>query len=257
MLYRRLAALALTMCLILGCVSAYAAGFTTEVEPLTDAQEVLRGYEKGKGDGGYVYVQFGRYPYTKSGEVRDLTWRVLAIENGYAFLLNEYCVDAARSHFEKKDPKAWNQYEIFGYMNTTMVERMFTAEELDIVRRTDELGWLFILDNKEFMTGRYGFRSIFTEKQWERECALTPYASTIPGTYIDGNGKTTYWSRSCRNTAGQGYQHIVGYDGHISMAGHLRVCGIRPACFVDVTRLDHVKGSGTEKDPFVFEIIDR
>ena len=41
------------------------------------------------------------------------------------------------------------------------------------------------------------------------------------------------------------------------MAGHLRVCGIRPACFVDVTRLDHVKGSGTEKDPFVFEIIDR
>jgi len=66
-----------------------------------------------------------------------------------------------------------------------MVERMFTPEELSLVRHTDELGWLFILDNKEFMTGRYGFRSIFTEKQWERECSLTPYASTIPGTYIE------------------------------------------------------------------------
>ena len=82
------------------------------------------------------------------------------------------------------------------------------------------------------------------------------YRSYLPD-YIDGNGKTTYWSRSCRNTAGQGYQHIVGYDGHISMAGHLRVCAIRPACFVDVTCLDNVTGSGTEKDPYVFEIIKK
>ena len=110
MLYRRLAALALLLCLITACLPVCAAGFTTEVEPLTDAQKVLRGYEKGTGEGGYVYISFGRYPYTKKGEVRDLTWRVLAIENGYAFLLNEYCVDAARCHYEKKDPKTWNQY---------------------------------------------------------------------------------------------------------------------------------------------------
>lgn len=232
---------------------SFASGFTAEVPQQTDAERVLRGYDPASQS--YVYLNFGSYPFYSDGKVAPCLWRVLAIdENGYAFLLNEYVIDRKPFHTIKKDQEAWNQYLLFKTMNTEMVHVMFNADELDCVRWTDELGWIFILDNKEFMTAEYGFRKILTKKQPERKCPATPYSIKMKETEAE-DGCTWYWSRSCRHTAGQGYEHIIGYDGHISMGGYLRNGGVRPACYVNLSKLDNVTGSGTFKDPYRFEIV--
>lgn len=247
---RRIIALLLGICLMVPFTSALALTYQVNRQQLTDGETLLRGYEKGTG---YQYVQFGSYPYEKDGTVAPSLWRVLAIENNYAFLLNEYVVDAERFHHEKVDQPEWKDYEIFGYMNGTMVPKMFTPAEQGALKYTEEMGRLFILDNREFMTGAYGFRQIMTEVQWERECEPTPWAVANRKAYIHPpNGKSWYWSRTCRHTAAGGYEYMFGYNGHISMAGFLRIGGIRPACYVDLTMLDHATGSGTKADPYVF-----
>lgn len=248
---RRLIALLLAGIALLAPVTR-APALTAQIstQSLTDGETLLRGYDK---EAGYQYVHFGSYPYEKDGTVAPCLWRVLAIENGFAFLLNEYVVDAERFHQEKVDQPEWKDYEIYGYMQNTMVPKMFTPAEQSALRYTEELGRLFILDNKEYMTSAYGFRQIMTEVQWERECEPTPWSVAQRKAYIHPpNGKSWYWSRTCRHTAAGGYEWMLGYNGHISMAGFLRVGGIRPACYVDLTMLDRATGSGTKDDPYVF-----
>ena len=248
-----LIALMLALCTSM-VVPAQASTFSVRAVEPTDAEQVIRGFVKGQG---YVYMNFGRYPFTREGDVRPCLWRVLAVENGYAFLLNEYCVDVNIYHHEKVDQPRWKDFDMYDYMNETMIATMFTSDEQAALEYSDELGRLFILDNLEFMRLEYGFRKIFTQPQKERECELTPYAATLEDAYIHQNGNTTYWSRTCRYTAAGGYEHIVGYDGHISMAGHTRKCAIRPACRVDLSMLDNVSGAGTFDNPFVFDVLPR
>ena len=242
----------LCLFLLLLCLPAFALGegFSVRTVPLTDGEELLRGYDPQSKS--YVYVHFGSYPQARDGAVLPCVWRVLAIENNYAFLLNEYVVDFQPFHSIKVDQEDWPDYDMYTYMNTTMLNSMFTEQEQAAMRYTQELGRLFILSNKEYMTRAYGFRPILTEKEWERECAPTPYAMTLPHAFANNEGKTWYWSRTCRHTAAGGYEWILGYNGHISMAGFTRVGGIRPACFVICPLLDQASGSGTLEDPYVF-----
>lgn len=245
----------LSILLLLGLLtsSALADGLVLQETALTDGQKLLRGWNES--DKSYVYLQFGSYPFEKNGAVAPCLWRVLAIEEGYALLLNEYVVDFKPFHTVKKDQPEWNDYLLYTTMNTDMLSTMFTPEEQSLLRAGDELGRLFILDNREFMTHRYGFRAILTEVQHERNCSPTPYAAALPNGYRNENGNTWYWSRTCRHTAAGGYEHIIGYNGHISMAGFLRIGGVRPACYVDIGSLDHATGTGTLSDPYVFQII--
>ena len=249
---KRLIALLLAMLLL--TPAAMADGVSVTPLTLTDGQRLLKGYDEASKT--YVYLNFGRYPQEKDGTVLPCLWRVLAIQDGYAFLLNEYVLEFMPFHTEKVDQPTWKDYKIFTDMNGDMLNTMFTAEEQALLKNSDELGRLFILDNDEYMTPAYGFRKIMTKIEKERECAPTPYAMTRPKAYRESNGKTWYWSRTCRHTAAGGYEWIIGYNGHISMAGFLRVGGVRPACYVDAGRLDHASGSGTMEDPYVFEIAE-
>ena len=238
------------LCALTSCAAAE--GFSTETNPLSDGEKLLRGYDADSKT--YVYLTFGSYPFEKDGAVQPCLWRVLAIENNYAFLLNEYVVEFQPFHSVKVDQEDWPDYGLYTYMNTTMAERMFTPQEQACLRDTYELGRLFILSNKEFMTSAYGFRPILTEVEWERECPPTPYAKSQDGSYVHENGNTWYWSRTCRHTAAGGYEYILGYNGHISMSGFTRIGGVRPACYVDCAMLDQATGSGTLEDPYTFQV---
>lgn len=257
MVFRRLLVLLMMLALLISfAVPALAADYTIERSPETDAERLLRGWDS---EAGYVYMEFGRYPFERDGTVKPCLWRVLALENGCVFLLNEYVVDNFRFHTEKVDQPDWPDYELYTTMNTIMLDTMFTPEEQAALHDIGNRGRLFILDNKEFMTNKYGFRAILTKPEAERICWGTPYGISR-GVFVnrsDGsNGAAWYWSRTCRHTAAGGYEHIIGYNGHISMAGFLREGGVRPACFVDMTMLDHVSGSGTLEDPYRFELVN-
>lgn len=249
---RRLFTFLLLICLMLSAVvPAHATGFSIVNTRETDAERLLRGWDEEKG---YIYIGFGNYPYTAEGDIRPVTWKVLGIENNYAFLLTQYVIDFAQYHHEKVTIEEWKLNDIYTTLNFTIREKMFTEQELKAVRYSEEMGWLFYLTNKQLRTEAYGFKPWQLRPQKPRECAPTPYAMTHPEAWQDpGNGNTWYFSTGVPR---RGFHNLIGYDGHTSTAANNRYGGVRPGCYVDLAMLDNATGSGTIEDPYLFEVVD-
>ena len=106
---------------------ATAAPATAQNATLTDAQRLVRGYDA---DLGYIYINYGRYPYEADGTVAPILWRVLGIdEDGYALLLTEYVIDFAMYHEKKVTIEEWKGNTIYHTLNDEMRKVMFTDEE--------------------------------------------------------------------------------------------------------------------------------
>lgn len=257
MAFRRI----LTFILILALLcpmGAYAADFSTVTYCETDAQRVIRGYDREVGQlknnkDGYTFMTFGRYPYTAEGDIMPVTWKVLAVEDGYAFCYSAYIIDFAQYHDKKIDLVNWKDNMIYTTLNETVRAKMFTDEELDAVLYSEERGWLFYLTNLQLRKEKYGFRHWQLDPQKPRECAPTPYAMTHPEAWVDeASGNTWYFSTGMPRV---GFHNLIGFDGHTSTAANTRYGGVRCACYIDLSMLDNVQGSGTLEDPYSFDLI--
>lgn len=250
MTLRRMTALLLALICFCGA-NALADGFTVTTGGQTDAQRLVRGYDA---DEGYIYVNYGRYPYYEDGTVAPILWRVLGVEeDDWALLLTEYVIDFAMYNTEKVNIYEWKGNTIYHTLNDEMRLVMFTDEELSAVRYSEEKGWLYYLDNEDYRNTAYGFRHWQLKPQKERECAPTPYAMTHPDAWKDSsNGCTWYFSTGIPRN---GYHNLIGFDGHTSTAANNRNGGVRCACKIDLSVLDNVSGSGTKEDPYLFEVI--
>lgn len=259
MAFRRVLTLFLTMLLILGCChSALAAGFSTVTYRETDAQRVIKGYDMEVGKlknnvDGYTFMNFGRYPYTAEGDIMPVTWKVLGVEEGYAFCYTAYVIDFAQYHDKKIDLVVWKDNLIYKTLNETIRAKMFTDDELKAVLYSEDRGWLFYLSNLQLRKEYYGFRHWQLDPQKPRECSPTPYAMTHPEAWIDeASGNTWYFSTGMPRV---GFHNLIGFDGHTSTAANNRYGGVRCACYIDLSMLDNVKGSGTLEDPYSFDLI--
>lgn len=256
---RRLTALCLAMLLLLSRATlALASGFDAVTYPDTDAQRVVKGYDREVGGlrnnvDGYTFINFGRYPYTAEGDIMPVTWKVLAVEDGYAFCYTAYVIDFAQYHDKKIDLVVWKDNLIYTTLNETIRAKMFTEDELKAVCYSEERGWLFYLSNPQLRREDYGFRHWQLDPQKPRECAPTPYAMTHPEAWKDeASGNTWYFSTGMPRV---GFHNLIGFDGHTSTAANNRYGGVRPACYIDLSMLDNVTGSGTLEDPYNFELI--
>lgn len=248
---RHLVSLMLLLLMIFAAVMpAQAANFSIVNTHETDAERLVRGWDEEKG---YMYIYFGRYPYTAEGDIMPVTWKVLVVENNYAFLLTQYVIDFAQYHSEKITIEEWKLNDIYTTLNVKMVEQMFTDEELDAIRYSEEMGWLFYLTNKQYRTVAYGFKPWQLRPQKPRVCSPTPYAMTHPEAWMDNSTGTTWYFST--GVPRRGFHSLIGYDGHTSTAANDRFGGVRPGCYVDLAMLDNVSGSGTLEDPYLFEIV--
>lgn len=247
-LIRRSAAMLLCLFLVLNMAAASAAGFTMVSIDQTDAQLNVRGYVKHEG---YVYMNFGSYPYTAEGEVQPILWDVLFVENDKALLFTHYIIDFAQYHTERADMPTWKDYAIYHTLNEEMVPVMFTPDELSAIIYNEDMGWIYYPSTGDMWNIDYGFRAGHWPHK-ERECRATPYAKASPNAWISHeNGNSWYYTTSVPRRCCHG---LVGYDGHTSVAANNRYGGVRPLCWVDLTKLDHMTGTGTLEDPFCFEI---
>lgn len=256
---RRLTATIFIALLLVSFVAnASAAGFASVIYPETDAQRVVKSFDQEAGKAmngldGYTFINYGNYPYTAEGDILPVTWKVLCVEDGYAFCYSAYVIDFAQFHDKKVDLDHWKDYQIYTTLNETIRKKMFTDEELKAVLFSEERGWLFYLSNFQLRKEYYGFRHWQLKPQKPRECAPTPYAMTHPEAWVDeGNGNTWYFSTGMPRV---GFHNLIGYDGHTSTAANNRYGGVRCACYIDLSMLDNVKGSGTIDDPYSFDLI--
>lgn len=216
----------------------------------------LRGWDKKEG---YQYLTLGTFPQTKEGERLPILWRVLSVENGKALLLSEYVLEARRIHGDYKEyaNKPTNKkYPGFDgdYTKTEMAQYLngdftanFTVGQLFMLSEDEELGLFFLLSGDDLKNKDYGFTSNESRKAWGTEYAL---ANGLHKYMANRGSHSPYWTRSQSTTNTQGARCIKskGELGYINVITEDE--GMRPACWLDLTKIVIVGGAGTKDDPY-------
>ena len=240
---RRIAALLLLLCLLL---------------PAALAEDTLRGYDK---KAGYVYVTLGTFPQTEAGDELPIVWRVLQVQDGRAYILSEYVLEARRIHGDYKQyankPTSktpgfngdFTQTEMALYLNGDFT-RHFTDGELALLSPDAQWGMFTLLSSDELKDKNLGFGTDASRKAWGTEYATTH------GLFVYGSARgnhSPYWSRtqSTSNTQGARCIKSKGELGYINVITEDE--GMRPACWLDMSRVVIIGGSGTLEDPYVLQ----
>lgn len=73
---------------------------------------------------------FGRYPTGPNGEIEEILWRVIAVEEDSILLLSEFLLDARNFHEENVEV-CWASCNLRQWMNTEFYDQAFSKEEKD------------------------------------------------------------------------------------------------------------------------------
>lgn len=185
-------------------------------------------------------VQYGRYPFDKTGEdVRPIEWRVLDIRNGRLLLITEYGID--NKLYDNYDVETtWENCELRKWLNGEFLDTAFNESEkagipaADVTADTnpyfstdpgnDTVDRVFLLSDRE--AGKYWTR------RWARRCLPTEYAEA-KGIYTFRK-HCWWWLRTPGNfvytaavTFGVGIIHHFGYR-----VNNKDVC-VRPSIWVN------------------------
>ena len=238
------------MCLLLTVMSLCSAAFAEE----------LRGWNK---TDGYVYLTLGEFPQTEGGYVEPILWRVLSVDDEKAYILSEYVLEARRIHGDyneyankatnKKKPGFegdYTQTEMAQYLNGEFAQTRFTEGELDILLADEVLGMFFLPSAEDLKNKDYGFATNEDRKAWGTEYAKAN------GLFVYGSNRgkhSPYWTRSQSTSNKQGARCIKskGELGYINVITEDE--GMRPGCYLDMTKAVVASGSGTKEDPFVLK----
>ena len=165
-------------------------------------------------------VKFGRYPQTASGEVQDIEWRVLAVENGKVLAISRYGLDAKRFDEDSND---WGSSEICGWLNGEFYNSSFNDDEKGKIASSDP-GKVFLLSKDE--ADRY-----FSSDE-DRKCVPTEYAKANYAWEKDG---CCYWWLRSPNPNNGNCAYGVGLGGLIYNGNVQNVSGsARPALWINL-----------------------
>ena len=224
--------------------------------PAAMAEDELRGYDKKEG---YVYVTLGTFPQTAEGEEKPVVWRVLETEDSRAYLLSEYVLLAHRMHGDyteyankptaKKNPGFdgdFAQTELSLYMNSEFAAH-FTAGELALLTPHETMGLFFLVTADDLKDKSLGFGTNESRKAW-----ATDYAKEN-GLFVYGSkyGKhSPYWTCD-QSSSDARHARCTKDQGEL---GRINVItedlGMRPACYLDLTKAVIASGDGTLENPF-------
>ncbi len=74
-------------------------------------------------------ITFGRYPTTAEGDIRDLVWRVLRVENSKALVLSEYALDCKQYNDEAIENAPWERCSLREWLNNDFFRVAFNDAE--------------------------------------------------------------------------------------------------------------------------------
>ena len=236
----------------------------------------LRGYDK---IDGYQYVSLGEFPQDADGTVRPILWRVLSVEDTYAYLLSEYILFNNRVHPDDQEyiafSAAFNQTEMFHLLNgpfegnpisieeqeklkgrerlgrvhiaeICFKDQAFTQAEQSMLLVDEQLGMVFLASADDLKNSAFGFSGAK-----DRQARGTQYA-LANGLFRYQNGTSPYWTRSQSSSYAYATR-CTKVDGNL---GYIRCVvmneGCRPAIRLSLDGLEVTGGSGTMEDPYTF-----
>jgi hypothetical protein len=196
---------------------------------------------------GYQYLELGTFPQTLEYGLEPILWRVLAAEDGKAYLLSEYVLENRRLDNDdvayELNGGDFTRTELYAYINGEFLAN-FTAQELALMTVDGATGPVTLPAADDLRNNAYGFTGDTAR------CGVgTPYALEN-GLFQYQNGYSPYWTRT--QSLNHAYAAIcTKVSGSL---GYIRVVvqneGIRPACYLRLDLLEITGGSGTLGDPY-------
>lgn len=217
----------------------------------------LRGYDQSQG---YVYLNLGTFPQTADGQVQPILWRVLTVEDGQAYILSEYVLEARCIHSDyyayahkptdKKYPGFdgdFSQTEMSQYLNGDFAQNNFTQEELALVAQDETLGQFYLVTAADLKNKDYGFGTDKSRKAWGTEYAKANGLFV----YSVSRGKhSPYWTRD-QSTSDARHARCTKAAGNLGRINVITVDeGMRPACKLNLENLIITGGQGTMDEPY-------
>ena len=80
-------------------------------------------------------IEFGRYPIKRDHAFLPLVWYVIELDNEYATLITDECIDCRPFHSRRGDV-TWARSDIRTWLNTVFFDRAFTNDEKETVVST-------------------------------------------------------------------------------------------------------------------------
>ena len=228
-----------------------------------ETEPTLRGWDKKEG---YVYLTLGTFPQTALGERLPILWRVLSEESERAFLLSEYVLEARRIHGDYKEfankpthktkpgfDGDFAKTEMAQYLNGAFASDNFTGGELGLLIPDETYGLFYLLSADDLKNKDYGFTSNESRKAWgtdyAKENGLFVYR-------VARGSHSPYWAYTQSTSNAQGARCIKsqGEIGYINVITEDE--GMRPACWLDLTKAAILSGEGTKDAPFTLDITE-
>ena len=129
-------------------------------------------------------VNFGHYPQTAAGDVQDIEWRVLSVEDDKVLAISRYGLDARRFDDNSND---WESSEICGWLNGEFYNSSFNNAEKGKIASSDP-GKVFLLSGDD--------SDEYFDSDEDRRCAPTEYARANGAFVSTSNGCCNWWLRS-------------------------------------------------------------
>ncbi len=209
------------------------------------ARADIAGWRQGTG---YQYLLFGRYPQGAQGEEAPILWRVLENRDGILYVMSDRILDVRRIDGDQWNYPGWQESELYGWMNSDMLERAFSAQEREALHRDAELGWLSLPSAEDIRNPAYGFGD-----DRSRFFVGSDYA-VAQGLYrYSGRSYSPIWTRTPsqkkhahRSTKSGGKIGFIGVESDD--------IGLIPVAWIREDRVEIVSGMGSEALPYVLTV---
>lgn len=236
---KKLTALLLTVLLL--CMAAAAT-----------ADAALRGWDAANG---YVYVEFGRYPYEADGTIRPILWRVLTVDGEKAYLCSEFVLFAQPMHIDyrgySKLGKDFGQTDMCRVLNGVFLDSAFSPAEQQLLLPCETYGKVFLLDSEDVKNKSIGMGIGEGLKAWGTPYALANGVYKFQDKY---GGHCAYWVRN-QSTTDKRHARCTkdgGQLGHINSDRENE--GARPAVYLRLDAMQITGGQGTKSNPYVITV---
>lgn len=189
---------------------------------------------------------FGQYEQDNNKEngKEAIEWRILDKDGSKVLLLSEYCLDDREYNYKLEDI-TWEKCTLRTWLNNDFEKAAFSGKEQKAIVNAK------IKNNKNKEYGIRGGKDTnddifllsidevekYFESDRDRQAAGTAYAEE-QGIYVADSGNSGWWLRS----PGYFYSYAAeveddgGVDTYGTYASYDK-CGIRPACWVDISSL--------------------
>ena len=136
------------------------------------------------------------------------------------------------------------------YLNGDFASGHFTEGELNLIFPDESYGTFFLVSADDLKNKSYGFGTNQSRKGWSTEYAREN------GLFVYGNkygSHSPYWTRD-QSTSDARHARCTKDEGEL---GRINVItedlGMRPACWLDMTKVVIASGTGTLEDPYVLQ----